>query len=119
MERRRGQGLLLGLCESLSFVLCLLLCEGDGLSLGELLGGLDGGAVGADDLHAEEVACGVFLEAHHHGFEHLEGLFFVGDDRNLRRGSVRDTRSPISTARRARPAGTTTTTKRSRASRPR
>ena len=38
-----------------------------GLGAGELLGGLDGGAVGADDLHAEEVAGGVFLEADHHG----------------------------------------------------
>ena len=56
-----------------------------GLGLGELLGGLDGCAVGADDLHAEEVAGGVLLEAHHHAFEHLEGLFFVGDERILLR----------------------------------
>ncbi len=51
-----------------------------GLGVGELLGGLDGGAVGADDLHAEEVADGVFLEAEHHAFEHLEGLLLVGDE---------------------------------------
>ncbi len=50
------------------------------LSLLELLGGFDGLAVGADDLHAEEVASGVFLEAQHHGFEHVEGLFLVGDE---------------------------------------
>ncbi len=54
--------------------------ETGGLDAGELLGGLDGSAVGADDLHAEEVARGVFLEAHHHGLEHLEGLFLVGDE---------------------------------------
>ncbi len=53
------------------------------LGLFELLGGLDGLAVGADDLHAEEVAGGVFLEAEHHGFEHVEGLFLVGDERVL------------------------------------
>ena len=58
-------------------------CGDVGLGVGELLGGLDGGAVGADDLHAEEVAGGVFLEAHHHAFEHLEGLFLVGDERVL------------------------------------
>ena len=56
-----------------------------GLCAGELLGGLDGGAVGADDLHAEEVAGGVFLEAEHHSFEHLERLFLVGDERILLR----------------------------------
>ena len=49
----------------------------------ELLGGLDGRAVGADDLHAEEMARGVLLEREHHGFEHLEGLFLVGDERVL------------------------------------
>ncbi len=54
-----------------------------GLSDLQLLGGLDGRAVGADDLHAEEVAGGVFLEAQHHGFEHLEGLSLVGDERVL------------------------------------
>ena len=58
-------------------------CETGGLDAGELLGGLDGSAVGADDLHAEEVAGGVFLEADHHGLEHLEGLFLVGDERVL------------------------------------
>ena len=36
--------------------------------------GLDGLAVGADDLHAEEMARGVLLELHHHLLEHLEGL---------------------------------------------
>ena len=50
------------------------------LGVGKLLGGLDGRAVGADDLHAEEMAGGVFLEAHHHAFEHLEGLALVGDE---------------------------------------
>ncbi len=64
--------------------LLLGLSGGDvGLGVGELLGGLDGGAVGADDLHAEEVAGGVLLEAHHHAFEHLEGLALVGDERVL------------------------------------
>ena len=58
---------------------------GVGLGVGQLLGGLDGGAVGADDLHAEEVAAGVFLETHHHAFKHLEGLFLVGDERVLLR----------------------------------
>ena len=58
---------------------------GVGLGVGQLFGGLDGGAVGADDLHAEEVAGGVLLEAHHHGFEHLEGFFLVGDERVLLR----------------------------------
>ena len=42
-----------------------------------------GCAVGADDLHAEEVARGVFLEAHHHRLEHLEGFLLVGDERVL------------------------------------
>ena len=51
-----------------------------GLGCGELLGCFDGLAVRADDLHAEEMACGVFLEAEHHGLEHVEGLFFVGDE---------------------------------------
>ena len=49
------------------------------LGCGQLLGGLDGLAVGSDDLHAEEMAGGVFLEAHHHGFEHVEGFLLVGD----------------------------------------
>jgi len=39
-----------------------------------------GVAVGADDLHAEEMAGGVFLKTHHHGFEHLEGFAFVSDE---------------------------------------
>ena len=65
------------------FLLGLCCSSGLGLGVGELLGGLDGGAVGADDLHAEEVADGVFLEAHHHAFEHLEGLALVGDERVL------------------------------------
>src|SRR5437879_655691 len=50
------------------------------MDAGELLGGLDGGAVGADDLHAEEMAGGVLLEADHHGLEHLERLLLVGDE---------------------------------------
>ena len=50
------------------------------LELGELLEALDGRAVGSEDLHAEEVARGVFLEAHHHGFEELEGLLLVLDE---------------------------------------
>ncbi len=39
--------------------------------------------VGADDLHEEEEADGVFLEAVHHGFEHVEGFALVGDERVL------------------------------------
>ena len=75
--RGRGQGVGGVACGEL---LLGLSCGDVRLRVGELVGGLDGGAVGADDLHAEEVAGGVFLEAHHHGFEHLEGLFFVGDE---------------------------------------
>ena len=56
---------------------------GGELGLFELLGGLDGLAVRADDLHPEEVAGGILLEAEHHGLEHVEGLFFVGDERFL------------------------------------
>ena len=56
-----------------------------GLGVGKLLGGFDGGAVGADDLHAEEVAGGVFLEAKHHALKHLEGFALVGDQRILLR----------------------------------
>ena len=68
---------MLSLCLGLSLGCgCGYLC----LCVGELIGGLDRGAVGADDLHAEEVACRVFLEAHHHAFEHLEGLALVGDE---------------------------------------
>ena len=55
------------------------------LELGELLEGVDGGAIGSEDLHAEEMAGSVFLEAHHHGFEHLEGFFLVSDERILLR----------------------------------
>jgi hypothetical protein len=50
------------------------------LELGELLEGFDGRAVGSEDLHAEEVAGGVFLEAHHHGSKRLEGLLLVLDE---------------------------------------
>ena len=50
------------------------------LQAGELLEAFDGRAVGSEDLHAEEVACGVFLEAHHHRFEELEGLLLVLDE---------------------------------------
>ena len=53
------------------------------LECGELFEGFDGGAIGSEDLHAEEVASGVFLEAHHHLLEHLEGLLLVGDERVL------------------------------------
>ena len=42
-------------------------------------------AVGAENLHAEEEADGVFLELEHHGFEHVEGLALVGDQRILLR----------------------------------
>ena len=41
--------------------------------------------VGAEDLHAEEEADGVFLELQHHGFEHVEGLALVGHQRILLR----------------------------------
>ncbi len=58
-------------------------CIVAGLEREELFEALDGGAVWSEDLHTKEVAAGVFLEAHHHGLEHLEGLFFVGDERIL------------------------------------
>lgn len=37
-----------------------------------LLGSFDGCAVGADDLHTEEMARGVLLELNHHPLEHFE-----------------------------------------------
>ena len=55
---------------------------------GQLLRRLDRRAVGAEDLHAEEVARRVFLEAQHHRLEHFEGLFFVSDERVLLRISA-------------------------------
>src|SRR6185437_16492394 len=53
------------------------------LSLLQLLGSFDWIAIGTDDLHAEEMAGGVFLEAHHHALEHIEGLLLVGNKRVL------------------------------------
>ena len=60
-------------------------CEGltGQLLARQLIGSLDRIAIRADDLHAEEMAGGVLLEAEHHGLEHLEGLLLVGDERIL------------------------------------
>ena len=76
LHRGRRQGVGLVACE---FLLGLD-CGGVGLGPGKLIGGFDRCAVGADDLHAEEVAGGVLLEAEHHALEHLEGLALVGDE---------------------------------------
>jgi len=50
------------------------------LELGELLESFDRRAIGSEDLHTEEVARSVFLEAQHHGFEELEGFLLVLDE---------------------------------------
>ena len=55
-------------------------CGGCEVQASEVVEALDGRAVGSEDLHAEEVAGGVFLEAHHHGFEEFEGLLLVLDE---------------------------------------
>ena len=47
--------------------------------------GVDGLAIGAEDLHPEEEADRVFLELRHHGFEHVEGFLLVGHQRILLR----------------------------------
>src|SRR5271170_4897338 len=40
-------------------------------------------AIGSDNLHQEQETNRVLLKASHHGFEHVEGLFLIGDKRIL------------------------------------
>ena len=60
---------------------CRSLC----LQCRELFQRLDRHAVRRKDLHAEQVAQRVFLEALHHRLEHVEGLLLIGHQRVLLR----------------------------------